>query len=124
MCSINAQLAWLRCRHLTDTAPVNENRESLLQRLADKTSTANTASTLIDALTTPLPGGGSEEPAAKHRRLSAARRSSTVHQELVDSLTTPNSTAPANQLDASAFSDIGPLKCCTCGAEYFFTAGE
>ena len=73
----------------------------MLQRLADKTSTANTASTLIDALTTPLPGGGAEEPAAKHRRLSAARRPSVAHQELVDSLPTPNSTNPTNKLDAS-----------------------
>jgi hypothetical protein len=44
----------VKMRHLlTDTAPVNEDLESLLQRLADKTSTANTASTLIDALTAP-----------------------------------------------------------------------
>ena len=112
-------------RHLlTDTAPANEIWESLLQRLADKTSTANTASTLIDALTTPLPGGGAQEPAAKHRRLSASRRSSAAHQELVDSLTTPNSTIPANKLDSLAFSDIGLLKCRQCGAEYYFTAAE
>ena len=112
-------------RHLlTDSAPTaGEKWEGLLQRLADKTSAVNTASALIDALTTPLPDGG-EEPAQKHRRLSIHRRQSAAQAELVDSLTTPTSAKPANKLDFFQFQDIGPLKCRTCNADYVFTAGE
>ena len=61
---------------------------------------------VIDALTTPLPGGG-EEPVQKQRRLSIDRRSAT-QSESVDSLPAPTPADPANKLDLSQFQGIGP----------------
>ena len=78
---------------------------------------------LIDALTTPLPGSG-EEPAQKHCRISIHHQQSAAQAKLVDSLTSPTSAEPANKLDSSQFQEIGPRKCCTCNADYHFTAGE
>ena len=108
---------------LMDSAPAaGETWESMLQRLADKTQQANTAATLIDALSTPM--NTSPEPVHKARRISNTRsdNQSTTLSESVELPPTPSN--PANRLDLWAFTDIGPLTCRACNDQYFFTAGE
>ena len=107
-----------------DSAPAaGETWENMLQRLADKTQQASTVATLIDALTTPLPT--STEPVHKSRRITNHRsvNQSATLSESVD-LPAPTPADPANKLHSSAFTDIGPLTCRSCNAEYYFTAGE
>ena len=110
---------------LVDSAPAaGETWENMLQRLADKTQQASTAATLIDALTTPLPT--SPEPVHKSRRTTDHRSINHRSAALSDSvdLSAPTPAKPANKLDSSAFTDIGPLICRSCYAQYYFTAGE
>ena len=106
-------------RHvLQDSAPqAGETWDTMLQRFGEQVQAANKSKMLIEAFTSapidkvypnkvrrigpiPFPINNSFQP---------------------ESVTLPN---PANHLDASGFSDIGPLNCITCNAEYFFTAGE
>ena len=76
---------------LMDSAPAaGETWESMLQRLADKTQQANTAATLIDALSTPM--NTSPEPVHKARRISNTRsdNQSTTLSESVELPPTPS----------------------------------
>ena len=110
---------------LLDCAPAaGETWENMLQRLTDKTQQANTAATLIDALTTAITTSPKPSLHHKARRFSnspSANRSTTLF-EFVELPPTPSN--PANRLDSSAFTDIGPLTCRTCNDQHFFTAGE
>ena len=113
---------------------MGESWESLLQRFAEKVQQANTASALIDAPTTPNisnPLGQLEELVQYQNRYKSrhltdnSRLNNTVQPESVD---LPhlnfNTSNPGNRLDATGFTDIGPLSCHDCGGEYYFTAGE
>ena len=102
----------------------------MLRGLAGKVTTASEAATLTDALTTP-PNSTSphtdEQRAARRRRLdaTAATGEHTGAADLVDSLNAPSSYGNSGKkLDAPEFTNIGPLKCCTCGAAYRFNARE
>ena len=98
---------------LLDSAPAaGETWENVLQRLADKTQQANTAATLIDALTSPMTT--SPEPSLHHK---SRRLTNLVAPESVDLPPTPSN--PANRPDSSAFTDIGPLTCRNCTDQYF-----
>ena len=120
-------------KHLIlDSAPaLGENREAMLQRFAEKVQQANDAKVLIDALTTPhisapLGQDPTQQNCFKHRRLSNnATVNSIVQPESVDLPNINfNRSNPGNRLDASCYTDIGPLSCRDCGGEYYFTAGE
>ena len=111
---------------------MGESWEALLQRFAEKVQQASTASALIDALTTPnISNPLGQEPVQYQNRYKSRRLtdnswlSNTVQPESVD---LPhlnfNRSHPGNRLDASGFTDIGPLSCRDCGGEYYFTAGE
>ena len=88
----------------------------MLERLADKVSTASEAATLIDALTTPpsSTSAHTDEQRAARRRCLAATAATGEHSgaaDLVDSLTAPSGSGNSGKkLDASEFTDIGPLK--------------
>ena len=114
-----------KMKHLIlDSAPaIGETWEKMLQRFAEKVQQANDTKVLIAALTTPMhisaPLGQDSSQRNKIRRLSNnATINSIVQPESVD---VPN---PGNRLNASGFKDIGPLSCCDCGGEYYFTACE
>ena len=118
---------------LLDSAPaLGETWEALLQRFAEEVQQANTASVLIDALTTPhISNPLGQEPVRyqnPHKSRCIAdnsRLNNTVQPESVD---LPhlnfNRSNPGNRLDASGFTVIGPLSCRDCGGEFYFTAGE
>ena len=108
----------IKMRHLmANSAPNTETWEAMLERLAGKTSIANEAATLIDALTTPptTTATHTDEQAICPRRLNESAAGDQSSSDLVHSLTTPSSAAPGQKLDSSGLSDIGPLKCRTCG---------
>ena len=111
---------------MANSAPNTETWEAMLERLAGKTSIANEAATLIDALTTPptTTATHTDEQAICPRRLNESAAGDQSSSDLVHSLTTPSSAAPGQKLDSTGLSDIGPLKCRTCGKDYIFTAGE
>ena len=118
---------------LLDSAPaVGESWESLLQRFAEKVQQANDASVLIDALTTPhISAPLGQDPTQYQNRFKARRLTNNSQVNNIvqpESVELPhlnfNRSNPGNRLDASGFTDTGPLSCRDCGGEDYFTAGE
>ena len=110
---------------------IGETWEAMLQRFAEKVQQANDASVLIAALTTPhISAPLGQDPIHRgihrHRRLSNnGKVNNIVQPESVDLPTINfNRSNPGNHLDASGYTDIGPLSCRDCGGEYYSTAGE
>ena len=91
----------------------------MLQRFGEKVQQANHTHDLILGLTSPPIVTPESVQRNKFRRISIPfPTTNTVQPKSVD---LPN---PANHLNTSGFQDIGPLNCCDCNAEYYFTAGE
>ena len=110
---------------------IGETWENMLQRFAEKVQQANDASILIDALTSPHISAPLGPDPTQQNRFKARRltNNSTVNNIVQpESVELPNlsfnRSNPGNRLDASGFTDIGPLSCRDSGGEYYFTAGE
>ena len=84
---------------------------------------------LIDALITPpvhISNPLGLEPLLHHKAREASNNTRTVNNTVnPESVNlSPTQPAPGNRLNSSAYTDIGPLTCCTCHVQYYFTAGE
>ena len=112
---------------IQDSAPqAGEAWENLLQRFGEKVQQANNSKLLIDGLTPPLIPESSRPNKTRRINIPFPAPTNTVsflgHQITnTESAESPN---PKTVLDASDFTDIGPLYCKDCNAEYHFTAGE
>lgn len=85
---------------------------------------------LIDALITPpvqhISNPLGLEPLLHHKARKTSNNTRTVNNTVnPESVNlSPTQPAPGNRLNSSADTDIGPLTCCTCHVQYYFTAGE
>ena len=61
-----------------------------------------------------------------HKARRTANNTRTINSIAAPESVNLSSTqpAPGNRLDSSGYTNIEPLTCCSCNAQYYFTAGE